>query len=167
MYGLSLGGRCLAPVSDADHNLFLAATTSLRDDNEVHLIEVDSDNRVHRRRLFRHAREIWHVAPHPSDASMFFTCHSAAEGASLRTGATLWQYSSSDGNNNSLEQRCELPASSAQDSAADGALRTYVSLFVLSAFRPRPVPPPPRHFFFCPHRDTLCLWLLPQSCLGA
>lgn len=92
MYGIDLQARCLVGVpAEQERTLFLVGTLSLKQDNQLCLLEVDDDWLQISRRSFPHpAGEIWHLASSPVDANIAATCHSLYTGK-LETGATVWK----------------------------------------------------------------------------
>jgi len=92
VYGLPLKARCLvAQAGETERNCFFVGSLSLREENELHLIEVKDDTAqldVTCAGQFAHPKEIWHIAPCPSDPLLLFTCYNTGQNES---NATLWK----------------------------------------------------------------------------
>lgn len=88
-YGLKYQARCISDVkADTDHTSFLAGTLSLKEENEVHLIRLNSDGtELFCEGLFSHPNEIWDLASCPFDQRIFSTVFSSGESQ----GAAVWQ----------------------------------------------------------------------------
>eukprot|EP00877_Chromochloris_zofingiensis_P005866 jgi/Chrzof1/1532/Cz10g11120.t1 len=88
-FGLHLQARTLQPVTAVkDKSQWMVATTSLRNDNEVRLLEYDPDQESLKSiRVLAHPEEIWDLASCPSSSDQFVTVHS--KGGTY--GATLWR----------------------------------------------------------------------------
>eukprot|EP00743_Colponemidia_sp_Colp-15_P002149 GILK01002331.1.p1 GENE.GILK01002331.1~~GILK01002331.1.p1 ORF type:complete len:364 (+),score=57.69 GILK01002331.1:43-1092(+) len=89
VYGLRYQSRCMsALMGDQDRHCFLVGTQSLRDENEVHLIEYQEDNHeIVCEGVYRHPNEIWSITACPSDPKLLFTTFNA--GAEYK--AKLWR----------------------------------------------------------------------------
>ncbi|KAL6077337.1 EARP and GARP complex-interacting protein 1 [Balamuthia mandrillaris] len=91
VYGLSMKARCLtAQTGETDRNRFLIGTLGLREENEVHLIEIVEDSEElqwERVGQYPHPKEVWNIAPCPSDPDLFFTCYNTG----LEYRASLWR----------------------------------------------------------------------------
>ena len=71
-----------------DKHRFLVGTCSAKEANELHLIEFDDDrNELNCCAVLPHTDEVWSLATHPTDPSLFFSVH--YHGRTYR--ATLWQ----------------------------------------------------------------------------
>lgn len=103
MYGIDLQTRCLVGVpAEQDRTYFLVGTLSLRQENQLCVLEVDDDWLQISKRAFAHpSGEIWHVASSPIDPNIAATCHSIYNGG-LKAGASLWQIDYSNGALSSL-----------------------------------------------------------------
>lgn len=94
VYGLPLKARCLvAQAGETEKNCFLVGSLSLREENELHLIEVKEDTgRDHLDVActghFSHPKEIWHIAPSPSDPLLLYTCYNTGQN---EFRASLWR----------------------------------------------------------------------------
>ncbi|KAF1865383.1 hypothetical protein Lal_00004757 [Lupinus albus] len=88
-YGLKYQARCISDVkADTDHTSFLAATLSLKEENEVHLIRLSSSGtELFCEGLFSHPNEIWDLVSCPFDQRIFSTVYSNGESF----GAAIWQ----------------------------------------------------------------------------
>lgn len=90
-YGMKYRARCLSALwgeRDPDVHRFLAATTQIREENEIHLLDFNEDaNEVSCVKVYNHAEEVWGLAPSPCDPSLFFTCYNTGTGY----GASLWR----------------------------------------------------------------------------
>mmetsp|Transcript_11473 Transcript_11473/g.19495 ORF Transcript_11473/g.19495 Transcript_11473/m.19495 type:complete len:358 (-) Transcript_11473:56-1129(-) len=77
VYHLKFQSRCIASqVGETERNRFIVGTTSLREENEIHLIQYHEDTSdITCDRVYSHPNEIWSIAPCPHDASLFFTCY--------------------------------------------------------------------------------------------
>ncbi|KHN80667.1 Protein TSSC1 [Toxocara canis] len=98
MYGIDLQTRCLVGVpAEQERTLFLVGTLSLKQDNQLCMLEVDDDWLQISKRSFAHpAGEVWHLASSPLRADIAATCHSCWNGE-LKYGATLWKIDSESG----------------------------------------------------------------------
>ncbi|CEL95604.1 unnamed protein product [Vitrella brassicaformis CCMP3155] len=70
IYGVKYAARCVAPVlSDPDRHRFVTATCSLRDTNEVHVIEFVEDNPsrdIVCEKILSHPEEVWSIIALPA-----------------------------------------------------------------------------------------------------
>lgn len=56
IYGVELSARCLCPqVAETNVTRFLVATQSLRQENQIHLIEFDDENNQLDKTVFSHS----------------------------------------------------------------------------------------------------------------
>ncbi|KAJ4462739.1 putative Protein TSSC1 [Paratrimastix pyriformis] len=102
IYGLKLPCRQVGSVCGSDTNQFLVASCSLREENEIHLVNFDGERgEVTRKALFSfpkddpiHKGEVWTLTPHPSDPTLFFTCCHTGDG---RYVTQCWAMPSIDG----------------------------------------------------------------------
>ena len=63
MYGLKLPARALCAVTSSSSHLFLVGTCSLKEENEIQLIEYnESDNEIKQLAIMAHTQEIGHIA---------------------------------------------------------------------------------------------------------
>ncbi|KAJ7545731.1 hypothetical protein O6H91_08G007500 [Diphasiastrum complanatum] len=88
-YGVKYQARCITAVrADTHRTRFLVGTLSLREENEVHVIQL-SDNGADLRceGLYTHQPEIWDLASCPFDALMISTVY--ASGGEYR--ASIWK----------------------------------------------------------------------------
>eukprot|EP00753_Platysulcus_tardus_P004954 PLAT1279.2.p1 GENE.PLAT1279.2~~PLAT1279.2.p1 ORF type:complete len:445 (-),score=126.80 PLAT1279.2:69-1343(-) len=81
VYGLKYQGRCIAAqLGEIERHRFFVGTTSLREENEIHLIEFnDVSNEITCEKVFNHPEEVWALAPHPTRKRDLFTLHNAGE----------------------------------------------------------------------------------------
>mmetsp|Transcript_17335 Transcript_17335/g.27079 ORF Transcript_17335/g.27079 Transcript_17335/m.27079 type:complete len:383 (-) Transcript_17335:94-1242(-) len=84
IYGVPYRTRALAPVKGDKENIrFFVGTCSLRDDNEVHLVEIQKSeafgDKIKCVEVFNHQEEIWQIAPCPTNEELFFTAHSSSD----------------------------------------------------------------------------------------
>ncbi|XP_011628967.1 WD repeat-containing protein DWA2 [Amborella trichopoda] len=88
-YGLKYQARCITDIkADRVHTSFLAGTLSLKEENEVHLIQLSpSGTELNCEGLFYHPHEIWHLADCPFNPRIFSTVY--ASGGTY--GAALWE----------------------------------------------------------------------------
>lgn len=91
-YGGKLQSRCLvAQEANSEQHRFLIGSTSLREENEVQLIDYNQESGMATcLHVFPHAHEIWHMSPSPRDASLLITSFHGAQGP----GAVLWKMNS-------------------------------------------------------------------------
>lgn len=93
IYGLTSKARCIAAQAPgigaddedgggdtaASRSRFLIGTLSLREENEVHLIEVDDSDpdapSVQEVGIFSHPGEVWALSPSPTDPALLFTSY--------------------------------------------------------------------------------------------
>jgi len=82
VFATKLKSRCLvAQDADSERHRFFVASSCLRDENEIQLIEyneemMDSVTCVH---VFQHPKEVFDIAPSPRDATLLITCASDGE----------------------------------------------------------------------------------------
>ncbi|VDN00923.1 unnamed protein product [Thelazia callipaeda] len=90
MYGIDLPTRSVVGVpAEQDRTLFLVGTLSLKQDNQVCLLEVDDDWVQITKRSFMHsAGEVWYMSSSPIDSTVVATCYSACVG--------LWKMNSDE-----------------------------------------------------------------------
>uniref|UniRef100_A0A0D6R6Q8 EIPR1-like beta-propeller domain-containing protein n=1 Tax=Araucaria cunninghamii TaxID=56994 RepID=A0A0D6R6Q8_ARACU len=90
-YGLKYQARCIANVigdSQSQQTSFLVGTLSLREENEVHLIQLSPfGSELTCEGLYSHPHEIWDLASCPFDLRIFSTVY--ASGGDY--GAALWR----------------------------------------------------------------------------
>jgi len=102
--GIQHKARCIVPqVALTEKTRFLIGTHSLKDENEIHLIEVQDDDKIKCVNVFAHQHEIWSLSPSPFDASLLFTCHNSVVKGSTQSSASLWKI-----NNKNLNEVCQL-----------------------------------------------------------
>jgi len=89
IYGLTAKARCItSQIAETEKNRFLVGTLSLRDDNEIHLIEVREDGGdITCVNIFNHPCEIWAISACPSNPALLFTCYNTG----TEYKATLWR----------------------------------------------------------------------------
>jgi len=107
VYGLTNKARCLAAqVGDLDNVRFLVGTLCLKEENEVHLIEVYEEERdVKCLNIFTHPSEIWFLSPCPSNPDLFFTCYNSNTNNIPQFKASLWKMNTGT---NALQHITEL-----------------------------------------------------------
>ena len=119
IYGLKLSARCLTPqLGSTEGHSFLVGTTSLREDNEIHVIDFDEElNEVKCKQVCKHPREVWSLTPSPHDPKLLFTCTSAPRGDP--EDVSLWRLPDTTGGEHDvsaeageLEEVLRLPAGS-------------------------------------------------------
>jgi WD40 repeat protein len=88
-YGLKYQARSIAAqVADTENTRWLVGTLSLREDNEVHLIQLaDNSADILCEGLYTHQNEIWDLAACPFDSQLFSTVY--ASGGDF--GAAIWR----------------------------------------------------------------------------
>ncbi|VBB28855.1 unnamed protein product [Acanthocheilonema viteae] len=79
MYGIDLPARSIVGLpAEQERTLFLVGTLSLKQDNQVCLLEVDDDWLQITKRSFNHpAGEIWCLSSSPIDSNIIATCYVA------------------------------------------------------------------------------------------
>ncbi|EGC34350.1 hypothetical protein DICPUDRAFT_153463 [Dictyostelium purpureum] len=105
VYGLSQKTRALAHVAgETDINRFLVGTLSLREDNEIALLESkENEGGVKCISIFSHPKEIWSITSCPFDANLFFTVYNT--GTSNDFKSSLWRINE---NMDSIQEVFEL-----------------------------------------------------------
>lgn len=93
-YGGKLQSRCLvAQEANSDQHRFLIGSTSLREENEVELVDYNQESStatcLH---VFPHTHEIWHMSPNPHDASLLTTSFNDTDGPA----AMLWKMNAAE-----------------------------------------------------------------------
>jgi len=105
IYGLPAKARCItSQLAETEKNRFLVGSLSLREDNEIHLIEVresDRDRDIVCVNIFTHPCEIWSLTASPSNSNLFFTCYNTG----VEFKASLWSIHE---NSPTLEEIVEL-----------------------------------------------------------
>ncbi|GBF90294.1 WD repeat-containing protein [Raphidocelis subcapitata] len=88
-YTMQLHSRALAAVAgESSRSQWLVGSTSLREENEVRLLEYDPDQEaLLSLGVWAHPEEVWEVAPCPIASDRLATVHSRGG----QYGATLWQ----------------------------------------------------------------------------
>lgn len=67
-----------AQLGETEKIRFIIGTQSLREENEIHLIEVSKEDvEVRCINIFNHREEIWSITACPSDPLKFFTCYTS------------------------------------------------------------------------------------------
>ncbi|KAK9815701.1 hypothetical protein WJX72_008294 [[Myrmecia] bisecta] len=102
-YGLKGQARALVPQQgDKDRHRWLVGTNALREENEVQVLEFDSEeDTVRCAESYRHGPEIWSITPSPADPDALITVYN--EGGTFRS--TLWRLSA---RTSQLQQQTEL-----------------------------------------------------------
>lgn len=79
-YGVKFQARCIAAqTGEKHHTRFLVGTLSLREENEVHLIQLaDDGSEVSCEGLYLHQHEIWDMAACPFDPMLVATVYAEA-----------------------------------------------------------------------------------------
>ena len=107
IYGLKFQARCITAVAaERERSRFLAGTTSLKDENELHLMEYDAgSNELNCERIFTHAHEVWGVETCPGDAALVSTVYNT--GAEFR--ASVWRMAGEeDADASALDRQFDL-----------------------------------------------------------
>jgi len=101
IYGLTAKARCItSQTAETEKNVFLVGTLGLREDNEIHLIEVREDGgEIKCLNIFNHPYEIWSISSCPSNPSLLFTCYNTGH----EYKASLWKI-----NNDKLDEMLGL-----------------------------------------------------------
>jgi len=118
VYGLTTKARCFTSrIAETENVQFFVGTLSLKEENEIHLIEVrhdDDDVQVKCISIFSHQNEIWHMSACPSDRNLLFTVYNCvtypsvpSSGNSFRNDfkVSLWKIKEED---SSLEEIVQL-----------------------------------------------------------
>jgi len=113
VYGLTCKARCLcSQTAEEDKVRFLVGTLVLKEENEVHLVEVHKDeNEIKCLSIYNHpTSEIWHLVSCPFDSNLFFSCYNATSTSSSPTTnldykVTLWKMKEDDTN---LKEEAQL-----------------------------------------------------------
>jgi len=105
IYGLTCKTRCInAQLAEHNKTRFLVGTLSLKEENEIHLIEYrEEENDIKCVYIYNHHNEIWSLSPCPIDPSLFFT---ASNSSNNIFRASLWKMKDDDP---TLEEVFELP----------------------------------------------------------
>ncbi|EJD75065.1 hypothetical protein, variant [Loa loa] len=95
MYGIDLPARSIVGLpAEQERTLFLVGTLSLKQDNQVCLLEVDDDWLQITKRSFNHlAGEIWCISSSSVDPNIIATCYVAS-----RSGVGLWKLNDDESN---------------------------------------------------------------------
>ena len=118
LYSAERRARCLAArTAHTDAHHFFLGTLSLREANEVQMLQFDEDtSELSKARSFAHPHEVWCIAASPADENLLATTYS--DGGSF--GAALWRLPASEGEGGSgsaeeMEQLQTLPCSPAEN----------------------------------------------------
>lgn len=105
-YGVKYQARCIAALTaDLEHTRFLVGTLSLKEENEVHLIQYSTNSGdLTCEGLYPHQHEIWDLACCPFDPLVFSTVY--ASGGEY--GATLWRISEHTKSSSQLQKLASL-----------------------------------------------------------
>eukprot|EP00899_Mesostigma_viride_P029513 jgi/Mesvir1/9747/Mv12210-RA.1 len=90
IYGLKYKARCIASqrAHDTVNSRFLIGTLSLREDNELHLVEYKSErDEIVCVGLYSHKHEVWDIAPSTFDPALVTTVYNDAG----TFGAAVWR----------------------------------------------------------------------------
>ncbi|XP_054167172.1 EARP-interacting protein homolog [Oppia nitens] len=81
IYGLEFQARSLCSTSNGDSSSFvrfLVGTQSLKNENQIHLLEYLDENNTLSKTVFRHSSgEVWHVSTHCKHPNLISTCYSS------------------------------------------------------------------------------------------
>ncbi|XP_071807807.1 EARP-interacting protein homolog [Asterias amurensis] len=93
IYGLEFQARALAPqVAESEVIRFLVGTQSLKNENQVHLLDFDDDNNILNKTVFLHKDgEIWHISSNPANKNILTTCFNKIVNSKIETQAALWR----------------------------------------------------------------------------
>lgn len=72
--------RAIGCLHDDQKTRFVVGTLSLRDYNQVHVLDYDPDKNSVQATVYGHKNEVWHIAPSPTNAALLATCYSDATG---------------------------------------------------------------------------------------
>jgi WD40 repeat protein len=127
VYGLTTKARCLSAItaeSESDKIRFLVGTCVLKEENEVHLVELQEDeNEIKCLSIYNHQSEIWSLEPSPQDASLFFTTYTVNNGSNMK--ASLWKIKEEE-RNGVLEEVMQLQTTDNAD------IRRYFILYLIT-----------------------------------
>ena len=89
LYGLKYQSRSIiADLNNTSKNLFYIGTNSVRDSNEIHLIEYNEDNNdIYCNAIFIHPYEIWNLSNHQNYKNNIISSYFDGENK-----ATLWKW---------------------------------------------------------------------------
>eukprot|EP00211_Chloroparvula_japonica_P005948 CAMPEP_0119135256 /NCGR_PEP_ID=MMETSP1310-20130426/18925_1 /TAXON_ID=464262 /ORGANISM="Genus nov. species nov., Strain RCC2339" /LENGTH=351 /DNA_ID=CAMNT_0007126123 /DNA_START=42 /DNA_END=1093 /DNA_ORIENTATION=- len=94
VYGLPHCARALCTQDGEKERIrFFAGTCSLRDDNELHLVEAKVEDNISSLDciyIFSHPNEIWSISSCPSNSKIVGTIHKGTESSAGRA-ATIWR----------------------------------------------------------------------------
>ncbi|KAJ1530118.1 Protein tssc1, partial [Nowakowskiella sp. JEL0078] len=82
--------RCIAAQSEEERNRFLVGTCSVKNDNELYLLDFDEDEFEITGHSFKHPKEILSISPCYKKSDLLFTTHSEVVGEKLVKVASLW-----------------------------------------------------------------------------
>jgi len=98
VYGLTTKARCIsAVIGDPEKERFLVGTLSLKEENEVHLVEVqEEENDIKCLQIYNHPSEIWWIEPSPSDPLLFFSCYNSISNSNVQSKTSMWKMKEDD-----------------------------------------------------------------------
>ncbi|KAK9865749.1 hypothetical protein WJX84_007366 [Apatococcus fuscideae] len=116
-YGLKLPARSLAALAGQENCRWAVGTTALREENEVHVLELDSRLASLRPvESYAHPDEIWAIVPHPSKHNQVATVANAGG----RSRARIWNMEPA---HNSLDLVGELETGAGLGSSGGGRFK--------------------------------------------
>ena len=81
IYGLEFQSRSLCSSSNGENSSFvrfLVGTQSLKNENQIHLLEYLEESNSLSKAVFRHSSgEVWHISTHPKHSNLITTCYSS------------------------------------------------------------------------------------------
>ncbi|XP_078480991.1 EARP-interacting protein homolog [Ciona intestinalis] len=91
IYGLELPARCMCSQSaECNVTRFIVGTQSLKQENQIHLVEFDDENNQLEKTVFAHSSgEIWHLSSSFNNPLLFSTCYSNYKDGELVTGCKI------------------------------------------------------------------------------
>uniref|UniRef100_A0A1I8ES35 WD_REPEATS_REGION domain-containing protein n=1 Tax=Wuchereria bancrofti TaxID=6293 RepID=A0A1I8ES35_WUCBA len=97
-YGINLPTRSIVSLPAGERTLFLVGTQSLKQDNQIYMLEVDDDWLDISTRSFDHpSGEIWSMSSSFVDSNIFATCYVALNDT-IRSGVGLWKMNDDESN---------------------------------------------------------------------
>ncbi|KAK6105855.1 WD domain G-beta repeat family protein [Brugia pahangi] len=97
-YGINLPSRSIVSLPAGERTLFLVGTQSLKEDNQIYMLEVDDDWLDISTTSFDHpSGEIWSMSSSFVDSNIFATCYVSLN-ATIRSGVSLWKINDDESN---------------------------------------------------------------------
>lgn len=67
IYGLEFNARSLTTQQDSEDIIFFIGTQIINGKNQIHMIEVDEENKLHAKIFSHESGEIWKLTSDPND----------------------------------------------------------------------------------------------------